>query len=382
MGKWGAVVGALGDVAVALGPRVKIGAAVFPDPRAGADQCAAGSEVFPLTQGDSPAGQLGPVAYWLLRKLSSLTPSGGTPTAATLTQLTPALSSLGTKTYVVLATDGGPNCNPSARCGADTCDYNIDGVCIPATSNCCALPGYYTGCLDATPTIQAVAAISATGIPVYVVGVPGSTPYANLLDALAVAGHTARASEPRYYDVRTADESALRSALFQIAARIAGSCSLELDAVPASPGLVNVFLDEEPLPRGTDCGDASVPAELSGAADADGWMETGDTGEARETAGPLPAEAASIADAQAEASGGSGGPADGAEDGPSEGAPGSAPEASRLDGSSAESRAQNPNCNWTIQGRTVTILGAACDRIMNGDVLDVRVVAGCPTLVR
>jgi hypothetical protein len=37
---------------------------------------------------------------------------------------------------------------------------------------------------------------------------------------------------------------------------------------------------------------------------------------------------------------------------------------------------------WTLDGTTVTILGASCQKILDGDVLDVRVVAGCPTLLQ
>ena len=37
---------------------------------------------------------------------------------------------------------------------------------------------------------------------------------------------------------------------------------------------------------------------------------------------------------------------------------------------------------WTLSGTTVTILGSSCTEILNGDVLDVRVVAGCPTQLK
>ena len=37
---------------------------------------------------------------------------------------------------------------------------------------------------------------------------------------------------------------------------------------------------------------------------------------------------------------------------------------------------------WTIDGATVTILGASCASIASGGVLDVRVVAGCPTVAQ
>ena len=103
------------------------------------------------------------------------------------------------------------------------------------------------------------------------------------------ASGTARATEPLYYAVSTADEQALFAAMSQIAAQITGSCTLTLDKAPPDPSLVNVFLNGNAIPQ------------------------------------------------------------------------------------------SGPN-GWTLSGKTVTILGTSCQAILNGDVLDVRVVAGCPTL--
>ena len=41
---------------------------------------------------------------------------------------------------------------------------------------------------------------------------------------------------------------------------------------------------------------------------------------------------------------------------------------------------QDPVDGWKIEGKTVTLLGAACDKVLAGDVLDVRIIAGCPTV--
>jgi hypothetical protein len=83
--------------------------------------------------------------------------------------------------------------------------------------------------------------------------------------------------------------------------------------------LVNVFFDEQPLPTGSGCND-----------DVDG-------------------------DAQA-------GGAD-------------------SDGDETQSVSVSATCNWTLRGQTIQILGASCNRILDGEILDVRVVAGCPTVV-
>ena len=91
--------------------------------------------------------------------------------------------------------------------------------------------------------------LHAAGIDTYVVGVPGSGPYAAVLDALAKAGNTARPAEPFYFRVDTADEAALLAALSQIAAKIIATCTLPLGGVPADPNLVNVYIDEQPVAK-------------------------------------------------------------------------------------------------------------------------------------
>ena len=292
--KWSTIINVLGQLVVDLGPRVKIGAAVFPNTRTNLDECGPGLEVFPPTPGDTPAGWLGPTGVALLTTLGHLAPFGATPTAVTLKALQPELQALPGKTYVVLATDGGPNCNPMAACAVDQCQPNIESLagCTPTSPNCC-MGGNNLACNDGEPTKNAVAAIAASGLPVYVVGVPGSAPYAQLLNELAQAGGTARmpdagAGTTQYYDVGSTDQAAFEAALRNVAARVTGRCTMQLNAAPTDPGLVNVFLNEKPL----------------------------------------------------------------AQDG-----------------------------NWTLTGQTVTIVDPkSCQSILNGDVLDVRVVVGCPTV--
>ena len=171
---------------------------------------------------------------------TTVAPVGGTPTAATLTALKPELEGFAGLTFVILATDGGANCDPNAVCDVDTCTANLDGVtitqktdagtaavvCQPLTPpNCCVPPPLGAGnldCLDTQATTAAVAALKAAGIPVYVVGILGSAPYETMLDGLAQAGGTARATAPYYYRVDTADAQALTTALSEIAAKITG----------------------------------------------------------------------------------------------------------------------------------------------------------------
>jgi von Willebrand factor type A domain len=368
--KWATIVKVLTEVVLALGPRVNVGVAVFPDPTGGPNTCAAGVPVVDLSPGDARSAQLGPTATEILSVLGRVGAQGGTPTAATLTGLLPLLKTFPGKTYVVLATDGGPNCNSSAVCSAAQCELDIESTAGCKTdTNCCAGVGGSLDCLDAAPTAAAVQALAANNLPVYVVGIPGSAPYATLLDQLAVAGGTARdptGSGPQYYDVATTDEPAFQNALFQVAARVAGHCTLTLNAVPPNPNLVNVFLDEQPLATGAGCIDPGLP-------------------EASTEAGPAalsPNDAESPSDSESSS--------DSEPSSDSESSSDSEPSSDSESSSDSEpsspsqpvAPSQTSTCNWVLQGQTVTILGGACQQIMSGEVLDVRVVAGCPTLIR
>jgi hypothetical protein len=322
--KWSTVVNTLADLVVKLGPRASYAVAVLPDPRyageanctsanppAPCNLCAPGVVIFPgvagipVLRGDAPAGIAGPVEVGLTSMLNRVGAFGGTPTAATFTALAGTIESLPGKTYVIFATDGGPNCDANLACAADGCTANIenDTGCAPAGPSCCDPTtdgqGANLGCLDAQMTIDSVTAVARHGVPVYVVGVPQSEPYAMLLDQLAQAGGTARGSEPQYYEAGGSDPGALLVALSKIAAQITGTCELTLGNAPSDSSLVNVFFDGTPLPQ---------PGP-------NGWTLTTTRGDAGSVT-------------------------------------------------------------------TVTVLGASCQKILDGDVLDVRVVAGCPTVTQ
>jgi hypothetical protein len=40
----------------------------------------------------------------------------------------------------------------------------------------------------------------------------------------------------------------------------------------------------------------------------------------------------------------------------------------------------DPVNGWKIDGQTVTLLGDSCKKVLAGDVLDVRIITGCPTV--
>lgn len=290
--KWDQVRVTLGHLMRAIGPRANFGATVFPG--FADESCAAPSEIMSVRPGDPPsASSDGPTTRLLLSATSSA-PYGGTPTSEALRSVLPRLQKLPGKTFVLLATDGAPNCNAQASCSADKCIANIENVpgCPPGgPPNCCdAASGAAESCLDDGPANTALTALKSAGFLTYVVGIPGSGPYAGILDSFAVSGGTATgAASPKYYRVDASGEQALLAALKKIAAKIIATCEFKLKEPPKDPDAVNVYLDE-----------AVVPAD--------------------------------------------------------------------------------PTSGWKIDGDTVTLVGDTCARVLNGDVLDVRIIVGCPTI--
>ncbi|MDI1448201.1 VWA domain-containing protein [Polyangium sp. 6x1] len=239
-----------------LGPLVKVGAAILPAHGSTQDQCAAGKQVFPVTQGDPITGEDGPTTTGI-RLTTATNPVGGTPISPTLEALTPTLLALEGKTYVILATDGGPNCNESASCGSESCQPNVEGdeACLSTGTNCCA-PGQIWGptfCVDEPATVAAIEALRAGGLEVFVVGIPGSEAYAGVLDAMAIAGGSPKDTAPFYYPV--SELGSLGGVLAEIAA-VAVTCEFAIVDPPEEEGMTNVYLDDEVLPYN----------------DPDGWM--------------------------------------------------------------------------------------------------------------
>ncbi len=249
--KWPPAEAVIEQVVLALGPRINVGFASFPDAvNAG---CSPGFELMPTQPGNSPAGVIGETYQELVFHLTTLTPAGGTPTAATLDAIYPTLHALSGKTYAILVTDGGPNCDSNATCTVDQCMINVESQaagCTPNTPPNCCDPSEYgpSNCLDSAATIASVTQLAQGGIPVYVVGVNGSGVYATLLDQLATAGGTAQAAEPLYYRVDGTDSGSLDAALSSIAAKITATCTFTV-AGTITPDELNVFFGNDVVPQ-------------------------------------------------------------------------------------------------------------------------------------
>jgi len=237
-----------------VGHRVNYGATLFPSSDV---DCDAGEEIHALAAGDdvsfAVSGELGPVLRSFMFSIARRTPRGGTPVAEALGGLPLRLAGAGPNTYVFLVTDGGPNCNDEARCGIATCIPNIErvnlgnGLVCDDSINCC--DGSVFGpsnCLDTSGSLGAVQSLAAAGVSTFVIGIPGSEAYANLLDQLAVAGGVARAESPFYY--RVADADALVQTVSALGRTVALACNIHLREPPPDPALVNLFFDNELVP--------------------------------------------------------------------------------------------------------------------------------------
>lgn len=244
---------ALSHVLKAVGHRINYSATIFPG-LDGVTGCEAGDELMKMGAGDPPSyardGKAGPRLKDLLTRLTIADVDGGTPVAPTLTSALGTLTGLDGKTFVVLITDGAPNCNEELSCNADACGPNIEGLTVGGMAcsgsvNCCLPskqdPFANLSCVDSQATLDAVQALADAGIGTFVVGMPGSEPYQQLLNAMAEAGGTARQGETKYYPV--ADTDALETSLTAIAASVAISCDIPLDYEPPDPDFVNVYFD-------------------------------------------------------------------------------------------------------------------------------------------
>ena len=208
--------------------------------------------VVPIQPGDV-AGPL------ILDALDENPPEGGTPTAAALLRsyayfTTGAGKGLKGDKYVLLATDGGPNCNAAITCDAASCTDNMDGKSCGAGVNCCDKkldPDGPSKCLDEDASVAAVAKLTKAGIKTIVVGIPGTEAYETTLDALAQQSPIKNPEAPPSYFAVSAKSGAkgLASALSNITTGLVTSCTLNLDQAPPDPSQLFVVIDGVQLTR-------------------------------------------------------------------------------------------------------------------------------------
>jgi hypothetical protein len=192
--------------------------------------------------------------------IQKLVPSGGTPTEASLAFVAGNIAELGDATredFVLLLTDGLPNCNNNLDALTCTCTSSPAPPCVANTD-----------CLDKDATVTEVQAMRANGIRTIVIGfgadVVGSVPQ-DTLEAMAEAGGFVRTCPNTNQSCgagnacvlatglcteqffQATDGDALAAALAEIGNTLTQTaCVYNLDEVPASPALISVMLNGTP----------------------------------------------------------------------------------------------------------------------------------------
>ena len=195
--------------------------------------------------------------------LLKIAPGGGTPTAATMSLVQGAFPasdpSVSTQraNYVILMTDGAPNCDSNFPASAANCTDDRCTLTTP-TSSCttaawgspscaCSFGGAVVpeGCLDEDGTVAAIKAMYDGGITTFVIGFGASTvspSSTETLQRMGAAGQgLATASPTSYYQAN--DAASLTAALNAIiGAIVKNPCVFNLEPAPPSQDLIEVLL--------------------------------------------------------------------------------------------------------------------------------------------
>lgn len=207
--KWVLLRDALASTLPAFQDRIRVGALFFP--QEGADTRLATCALANIPSVDINPGN--GTAARVIGVFDSTDPGGSTPTAAALLRAYNYLvrnPNRARARYLVLATDGGPNCN--AALDAASC------VCVggggPFGAGSCRRDADGQRCLDRERTVSEIAQLAANpiaSIPTFVIGLADETDpnYAATLTAMAVAGgrpFVSSSGYATYYNVERAED--------------------------------------------------------------------------------------------------------------------------------------------------------------------------------
>ncbi|MDX2011739.1 MAG: adventurous gliding motility lipoprotein CglB [Myxococcaceae bacterium] len=236
--------------------RVRLGLTVFPEETSeiGAEaSCRAPTAVrvplpAPSRDDDDVASQANlTAATQVTAEVQRLTPGGGTPTGATLAFLATQTSLTDRRDfrhdYVVLLTDGLPNCNAS-----NPNDYETNALacrCQSGSGDCSGLEIRRRGCLDADATVAQVEALERLGVKTIVVGFGADT---NQADAQAVLSRMAAAGGfgPA---LQASNRAELEATLNRILMGLGRQCAFDLPAPPISSATVSVRVNGAVVPQ-------------------------------------------------------------------------------------------------------------------------------------
>jgi len=197
--RWPTITTALSQVLASSPAGVQWGLKFFTSPNGGTCGVNAGADV---AVGPNTAAQI-------QAAIAGTTPGSQTPTTAAIKAAAAYLQTVndGLPHYILLATDGQPNCDPG----------NSTATTATVVAN----------------TVAAITAAAGAGTKTFVIGIG---PSAGNLDNFATAGGTGN-----YYPATSPD--ALTTALSSIAGQVA-SCVFKMSAAPQDPTNIGVYLDK------------------------------------------------------------------------------------------------------------------------------------------
>jgi hypothetical protein len=261
------VADALNELVAATGESVNFGLAVYPSLACVDGDGDSPYRCEPASDADNPLTEVGPDnAADIALALDAAGQCGGTPACESLQWALDYLTAADfpedideLPKFVLLATDGAPNCNPTADVAS----------CTSTTGEPAVIPEQ---CLDDLCTYNAAFQLAAAGIPVFVVGVGDDlAAWDYVLDNIAAYGGTGE-----YYP---ADDGAV---LEEVLAEITGqaiSCTFEVDWSAVDDTTVEKGCDKVVVYGVVDPDDPGANVELvrsPACADPDGWHWAGE----------------------------------------------------------------------------------------------------------
>jgi hypothetical protein len=256
--RWTELKGAMNTFLSANGAKARFGLTNYP-----ADNvCAPAGQTqvrydIPTNIADTDVAGLQQRANAINAKLGELTPGGGTPTSDSLRFVgsLPSLNDAKRGDFVILLTDGLPNCNPNNPVsGVD----NLAACKCTVVESACTTPGLtpdFTrqGCLDQSVSVQRIRELQTQGIGTLVIGfgaVLAGGDAGATLDAMAEAGGyaqpcTAGQTCTKFY--QAGNQAELAAALEKIINRFeVRPCLVPLTAeqMPSDPRLLVVKITD------------------------------------------------------------------------------------------------------------------------------------------
>jgi hypothetical protein len=231
-------------------------------------------------------------SWTINQRIQAVLPNGGTPTAASLAFVGSLPGLLdpndGRSDFILLLTDGLPNCNAAnpnhvCACDAAVCSNCGGGICQAQDDRCrCTLPSCRSnevcriGCLDMDAVVEVTRANSQKLIKTIVVGFGAETASSDaqqVLQAIAKAGGYPRNCQKTGTDAdcgpgntcdrttklcsrafyQAVDATELTNVLRDIINNITGNpCEFELDTQPARPEYISVIVNGRNVVSGPD----------------------------------------------------------------------------------------------------------------------------------